>query len=993
MTTILNVFSNLNNNEILNDDKKSSYSLNQGIKYKNYKNKIIDNLEEKINYVNSVEGFEQPTQGQMQGIQDMQQSLQLSSNGLTSQTNNIILSNDVASQKQTIDNLKKEYQIAMMAYQKIQDKIKGSTTGYLERINPNNRYLNNLVRFKTKELAYVTNQGVLKYIPNKEVLSGLLNNNNIQNKPVMIDLSWDNAWTSPGIQIPTNPPLVSGTPMEKNQSVGNEGSNVFVNQLIGKTSTTYKGCYADDTASPLMTFIGGAPALTSGTIQNGNFSQPSISNNTYKYINSTSEVPGWTFNGVLINNSTAWGYPTPYPNGSQAACIQNTHKIEQFIYLNAGDYSLDFQACGRPSTGANPIDVQITQSDGKELSKMSFTSGNIWALQNITFSVAISGNCSLKFTGTNKSGDKSTAVQDVKLTLKTTNASTSGTYTYEQCQEAAINEGYQYFALQNINLETSTGYCAVGNNEPKITKLGESRIVSKQIAIWDSKTSGNTGNSATLTNTGALSVINSEGMSVFSTDNAKANPSNYYGCYGDKKTRAMELYDGGKQKYSLQQCQDIATEKGYSYFGLQNSTSGTNAQCALSNDFTNSSKYGKAGNCTKIADGSWSGGGWSNAVYNALEPSSKYYLILQDDGNMCINRGTGPNDNQGLIWESGTNGKQKIANPIHEASKGKYGKNWMPTDSTLASGDFLGSTKGDIALVMQSDGNLVLYTFEDEVNCKQMSNRKTGGGVAANALYDIGKKGSQSNLTQLAYVDQDSRLHPYAQTDVQYSNTYTKFKGDSAGNDIPNAQFGDATIDSCKTKCNDIPDCAGFVFDEKNKVCYPKSNKMYPNGNLDTNKTDFLTYIRSKKPAKLPLGATNNIKNIDSILYGAYPVADKLSDDYGLKNATSIQRQQMSQLQTKMDQLVSQINSLNNKLGQGLEKGYAQVKTNKKGIGEYLKNIEITQKKIDNIGSNVDNILNDSDIVVLQKNYNYLFWSILATGSVLVTMNIVKNNN
>ena len=40
---------------------------------------------------------------------------------------------------------------------------------------------------------------------------------------------------------------------------------------------------------------------------------------------------------------------------------------------------------------------------------------------------------------------------------------------------------------------------------------------------------------------------------------------------------------------------------------------------------------------------------------------------------------------------------------------------------------------------------------------------------------------------------------------------------------------------------------------------------------------------------------------------------------------------------------------------------------------------------------NVENILNDSDITVLQKNYNYLFWSILATGTVLVTMNISSN--
>jgi hypothetical protein len=40
---------------------------------------------------------------------------------------------------------------------------------------------------------------------------------------------------------------------------------------------------------------------------------------------------------------------------------------------------------------------------------------------------------------------------------------------------------------------------------------------------------------------------------------------------------------------------------------------------------------------------------------------------------------------------------------------------------------------------------------------------------------------------------------------------------------------------------------------------------------------------------------------------------------------------------------------------------------------------------------NIDNILNDSDIVILQKNYNYLFWSILAAGTVLVSMNLARS--
>ena len=39
----------------------------------------------------------------------------------------------------------------------------------------------------------------------------------------------------------------------------------------------------------------------------------------------------------------------------------------------------------------------------------------------------------------------------------------------------------------------------------------------------------------------------------------------------------------------------------------------------------------------------------------------------------------------------------------------------------------------------------------------------------------------------------------------------------------------------------------------------------------------------------------------------------------------------------------------------------------------------------------MNGIVRDSDINILKENYNYYFWSILAVGTVLVTMNITKN--
>jgi hypothetical protein len=83
----------------------------------------------------------------------------------------------------------------------------------------------------------------------------------------------------------------------------------------------------------------------------------------------------------------------------------------------------------------------------------------------------------------------------------------------------------------------------------------------------------------------------------------------------------MSAHDGGKQKYNNASCQKAAESKKASYYGLQNSTSGQNAQCFTSNSLSQTQKYGVAKNCTKINDGSWSGGGWSNAVYSTSTPT------------------------------------------------------------------------------------------------------------------------------------------------------------------------------------------------------------------------------------------------------------------------------------------------------------------------------------------------------------------------------------
>ena len=1028
---------------ILNKKKvnnSNSPSLLQGNKFDKYQNKIKKNLE-KTNKSLFTEGFN-----------DMS-SLNLKPNGLTKQTINVVKQNSVNSQQQqSLNELKQQYANTLTQYETLLDQINGTTTGYLNRVNPSNPYLGKTVGFSGgSQIGYVTAQGVFKYIPSTQIQNSV----NIPTTITSLNIPWNNSYSVSGTVIPTNPSLVAGTPVVQGQSFGNEGSNVYVDQLLPpNVSPTYMGCYATNSDNSIMTFIGGSPPLPEGSLQNANFTQPQIASNSYQYISSNATVPGWNFNAVLINNSTAWGFPMPYPDGNQALCIQATQTCGQWIQLVSGTYTLSFTACGRPQIAnydysANTINVycgqsgtpqsmpsaspfnpfsppttdaqQIVQSgtpqsmpsaspfnpfsppttDAQQIVQSgtpqsmptvySFTPPTTaWQKYTTTFNISNSGNYSFGFYGTINNNNNSTAIQNI--TISSSGSTSSGSYTYDQCKEAAIDSGYQYFALQGVNTSTSQGYCAVSNDQPSITSLGAAMVPNGQQPLWSSNTSGQTGNTATLTITGALSVLNSGGQAVYSTPNSNAQPSNYLGCYGDGPNRAMSFYNNGAQQYNNAQCQQIAQQNGSTYYGLQNSTSGTTAQCFLSNDWGQTTEYGAAGNCTQISDGSWSGGGYSNAVYNTSLPQSNYCLILTDDGNMVINRGTSPDDNQGQIWTSNTTAQQ--ANPAFAAINGKYGENWISQGSTLAAGDFIGSPSGYVALIMQSDGNLVLYTFSMVSNCQTMKDGNIGGGIGANATYNIGVTSIPENIGNLAYVDANSEIHLYPTTNQTYGSSYYVYNNiDSTGNDIQGAAFS-GTQQQCASACNANPNCAGYVTNASGSYCWPKTNSMFPYSQTGTYNSDRNTYVRTMMPESPPLGVSQNTNNTDTITYKNYVNGGSISNQYGLSQATSVQQQQLSQLQTQLNLLTQQITTITNQYENGVNELESQSQENVSGLSGYLSQLINTN---DNISSttkmnsgNLQNILSDSDIIVLQKNYSYLIWSILAVGTVLITMNIVK---
>ena len=104
---------------------------------------------------------------------------------------------------------------------------------------------------------------------------------------------------------------------------------------------------------------------------------------------------------------------------------------------------------------------------------------------------------------------------------------------------------------------------------------------------------------------------------------------------------------------------------------------------------------------------------------------------------------------------------------------------------------------------------------------------------------------------------------------------------------------------------------------------------------------------------------------------------------------------EMAKLAKKLNVLSKQIKGLNDALNKNITKVNDKISTNSISRIKYSNAITKNnndEANMDITAKNIQNMLNDSDIRTLQKNYSYILFSILAAGSILVAMNIMKND-
>jgi hypothetical protein len=145
-----------------------------------------------------------------------------------------------------------------------------------------------------------------------------------------------------------------------------------------------------------------------GGLVNPSFEVPAVKGG-YQY-NPSAPGIGWIFSA---NSGIASG-TTAAPNGTQTAFIKGTSTMSQALSLNAGSYTLSFQAAQRRCCVlpyVQPIKVTV---DGTQIGSLVSPARRSFTRVSIPFSVAISGAHTLTFSGTDPT-DKTTFIDAVTI--------------------------------------------------------------------------------------------------------------------------------------------------------------------------------------------------------------------------------------------------------------------------------------------------------------------------------------------------------------------------------------------------------------------------------------------------------------------------------------------------------------------------------------------------------------------------------------------------
>lgn len=898
-----------------------------------------------------------------------------------------------------LNELKQKYSILYTEYDTLKKKMNTDINNGLNRVSSNNPYLGKNIKFTDGKVCYVTNQGIAKPYTSQKIYDNTIGKNGCPTEVVSLNIPWLPSYIK-GSTIATNPPLIVGSDVVEGESCGNEGYNVYVSKMVENIKSAYVGCYNALTSANSNVNI--VPIMTSSNSVSGfQASASSIysnNNNTFGPWCAFDQNPStfWHSADNIYNSSTGEYIGSQGGGEYLSISFPNPLTVKQYaitprpgFFVNRAPNTWIFYGVSNDGSLVK-LDSQTNQTFASTSPKV-YTISNTNTYTGYRLVVSKVGNndqttnrISLQIAGLNLYGE--TAANSVGAMTEV-----NGYTSYEQCQTYASENGYQYFGLQD-------GKCSVGNDLAKISMYGDASALRSSVPIWTSNTATGERNRCQLAGTGQLNVKSPSGKVI-----ANVSPM-FKGCDNWGTMKITSATYGGNCGVPIGNVTNkVAADLKCDYSGscsipISNATFGDPAQkCGKSFDV----EYKCGGN--KFTRNLAKSEG-QTMILNCdeyIQTTCQFYLIVQNDGKVCIYQGKDPSvQTSVLVWSTPAyTGASKSPNPEWIASKGIFGRNYLKNGEGLASDEWVGSSDGSVRLYMQSDGNLVVYVSLTTSGCKAV-NGVNYGNVGINSVYKMSEVGDSSLIGKMGYVNSNSELMEYPNDLLVYSDNYVSYPEKNMPSGTLNTLTTNNELD-CQKSCSKVSNCAGYVYQGGSNTCWLKSNAK---GEKVHNNTTNVG-IRTPRPSVKSKTCSSNVVPIDSIMYSKYVKGSKMTSDTECNNPIV-----STNLQIKYDKVLNELTMLGNDIADKMEqmytndnKIYEKMNMNSSQFSEDIKNYRNVKFGIFKYNqgnmvvsegfstmNDLNGMLSDSDLKVLQGNYRYILWSILAVGIVTVTVKAIN---
>jgi hypothetical protein len=520
-------------------------------------------------------------------------------------------------------------------------------------------------------------------------------------------------------------------------------------------------------------------------------------------------------------------------------------------------------------------------------------------------------------------------------------------YDFTTCKQAAIDKGNLYFGLQNLNSTTNKSACYISNDFAKTTKYDKSTTACKSDS--DGYIYGNNSVNAIY----------------------KIPDTTYVGLYKDTPDRAMEIIKKGSRTYNYETCKQEAIKLNKPFFGLQNFDNKNQvAECSVGENFNTISKYGTitdrsfTGNDNKIY-----GGSWTNALYQIETKKSDYIGCYNDDKS---SPSMIPVENGASNYSMPTCRKYAILNG------NKY--------FALQDG------KKNSSKCFVSDDLTSAQKYGEYKPCVVAADKNTYGLSENNAVYKINSAGKSNYIGKMGYIDGNSQLLEYPNSMILPGTNYSKYPNYDS-NSITIKTISDTTYNDCVVTCNSNDNYYGFTFDNSAKVGYLKGRDVL-NPSLKYPKPNTDLYIRDLKINNATTSCNRNVVDIDSIQWNNFIKTGNMTPKTicSLTNILNKPSKKIYELQKEITKVGNQIISILKKLQKQSDVVKSNIGINSEKIDADLKmydNTILEFKNYNNSENSMNNIVKDTDLLVLYQNYNYMFWTILAITTIIISMKVM----